>query len=243
MKKRRCSAPRGFTLIEVLLAIGLLGLVVTAIYSSWNAILRGSRVGLEAAAAAQRARIAMRVMEDALTSARMFVANGPYYGFVAENGSEASFSFVSRLPKSFPRGGRFGDLDVRRVTFSVVQGREGDRQLVLRQSPLLLEVDKDEEEYPLVLARHVRELRWEFWDMRRHDWIEEWAQTNQLPKMVKITLQLGQSGSYTTQAGEEISRIVGLASSGVQPMWQVPAVPVMPGMPGSPPGGTNRMGF
>ena len=101
-------------------------------------------------------------------------------------------------------------------------------------------MDKDEEEYPLVLARHVRELRWEFWDMRRHDWIEEWAQTNQLPKMVKITLQLGQSGSYTTQAGEEISRIVGLASSGVQPMWQVPAVPVMPG---GPPVATNRMGF
>ena len=233
MNTRRAPQPPGFTLIEVILAVALLGLVVSAIYSTWSAILRGSKVGLEAAATAQRTRIAMRVLEDALTSARMFAANGSYYGFVAENGSDASFSFVARLPKSFPRGGRFGDLDVRRVTFSVESGREGDQQLVLRQSPLLLEVDRDEQEYPLVLARHVRDLRFEFWDLRLNDWTEDWKQTNQLPKLVKITLQLGQSGSYTTGAREEITRIVSLPSSGVPAMWQVP------GQPGAPRPGIN----
>ena len=34
-----------FTLIEVLIAIGILALVMTAIYASWVAVLRASKVG------------------------------------------------------------------------------------------------------------------------------------------------------------------------------------------------------
>jgi general secretion pathway protein J len=222
MKARRRSSIRGFTLIEVMVAVALLGLVVSAIYTSWVAIVKASKVGLDAAVVVQRSRISMRVMENALSSARMFEANGRYYGFESESGSSGMLSFVARLPKSFPRSGRFGDLDVRRITFSVESGSEAGRQLVMRQSPLLMELDEDEKNYPLVLARNVKELRLEFWDMRK-GWIEEWTQTNQLPKMVKISLQLGQGGSYSTQVGEEIVRIVGLPSSGVQAVWQVPA--------------------
>jgi len=189
----------------------------------------------------------MRVMETALTSARMFEANGWYYGFEAESGGNAMLSFVARLPKGFPRGGRFGDFDVRRVTFSVEAGSDSGKQLVMRQTPLLLEPDEDEENYPLVLARDVGELRFEFWDVQRRDWMDEWKTTNQLPKMVKISLELGQGGSYYSSRGEEIVRIVGLPSSGVQMLWQVPNVQAGPGglpgpggvpglMPGMPPG-------
>jgi hypothetical protein len=103
-----------------LIAIGILALVITAIYSSWTAILRASKVGQDAAASVQRSRIVLRVLEDSLSSAQSFALNPAYYGFVAENGDDASLSFVARLSKSFPER-RFGDLDVRRVTFSVDQ--------------------------------------------------------------------------------------------------------------------------
>src|SRR6266478_8889824 len=127
---------RAFTLVEILIAIGILAMVLTAIFSSWTAILRASKVGLDAAAAVQRARIVMRTLEDSLLCAQSFGGqNQRYYGFIAENGSEASLSFVSRLPESFPRNRKFGDLHVRRVTFSVEPGPESGRQLVLRQQP------------------------------------------------------------------------------------------------------------
>src|SRR6266581_6360399 len=101
---------RGFTLVEILIAIGILGMVLAAIFSSWTAILRASKVGLDAAAAVQRARIVMRTLEDSLLCAQSFGGqNQRYYGFVAENGSEASLSFASRLPESFPRSRKFGD--------------------------------------------------------------------------------------------------------------------------------------
>jgi len=231
----------GFTLIEILVALAIFGLVVTAIYSGWMSILRASKVGLEAAAQAQRERVAIHTFEEALTSARSFARGLQYYGFVGENGSEAMLSFVARLPKSFPRGGKFGDLDVRRVSFSVESGPESQQELVLRQSPILMELDRDEKEHPLVLAKNVKELLLEFWDPNRNEWIEEWNQTNQLPKMVKVTLRLASPNQryVSSQFREEITRIVALPSVMVPAALQTPprlggGRPGLPGQIGQP---------
>ncbi len=221
---------RAFTLVEILIAMGILSLVLAAIYSSWTAILRASKVGLDAAAAVQRARIAGRLIEESLGSVQSFAANQRYYSFVAQNGSEPMLSFVSRLSPSFPRNGRFGGLDVRRVIFSV----NGRRELVLQQYPLLMDLDEDEKNYPLILARNVKEFKTEFWDSRLQDWIDEWKQTNQIPVMVKVSLKIADN-QHSTQAGEQICRIVSLPSVMVQAGWQLPrGLPGAPATPGNP---------
>jgi len=231
---------RAFTLVEILVAMGILSLVLTAIFSSWTAILRASKTGLEAAAEVQRARMAGRTIEETLGSAMMFGANVTDYAFMAENGDKASLSFVARLSPSFPRSGKFEGMDVRRVTFSVQQGRDGSQQLVLRQCPILMEPDVDEKEHPLVLASHVKEFKTEFWDPRMHDWMDEWKLTNTLPTMVKVSLELGQK-TYTSRKGEQLTRIVSLPAIAVPPFWQVPRLPNMPppGMPGGVQPGTQ----
>ena len=214
----------GFTLVEVLIAIGILALVITSIYSTWTAILRASKSGQTAAAAVQRSRIVVRLLEDALSSAQSFSANPGYYGFMAENGDEASLSFVARLSQAFPRGGRFGDLDVRRVTFKVQPGTDGGRNLVLRQTPLVMETDEDETEHPIILSKNVKEFSMEFWDSRLNDWVDEWKQTNQLPRLLMFTLRLADTAKPLSPV-EEISRIVSIPSVSVQPMWQLPRMP------------------
>ncbi len=230
---------RAFTLVEILVAMGILSLVLTAIYSSWTAILRASKTGLDAAAEVQRARMAGRTIEESLGSALSFGLNERYYGFVAENGDKASLSFVARLSPSFPRAGKFEGLTVRRVTFSV----END-QLVLRQCPLTMEMDVDEKDYPLVLASHVKEFKTQFWDKRMQDWTDEWKQTNTLPNLVKVTLQLGNK-TYSTRKGEQMTRIVSLPAMTVAPPWQMSRLPNFPGppVPGVPgPGGPVQGG-
>ncbi len=228
---RRSS--RAFTLVEILVAIGIFSLVLAAIYSSWTAILRASKVGLEAAATVQRSRIAVRTLEDSLLCIQSFAANARYYGFIVENGSEPSLSFVARLPKSVPRSGKFGDFDVRRVTFAVEPGPDYSKQLVLRQNPLLTEWDIDEKEHPLVLARYVKDLKIELWDQRANDWTDEWKQTNSIPPLVRLTLTLADRARATQRQEQEIVRYVSIPSSTVQPAWQMP---MMPGMPGGQPG-------
>src|SRR5689334_23096725 len=109
-----------FTLIEVMIAMTIFALVMIAIYSSWSAILRGSKVGLNAAAEAQRSRVAVRALREALTSGQLYTENIRYYWFMADTSGEfAALSMVSRLPASFPGSGLFGNQIVRRVSFTV----------------------------------------------------------------------------------------------------------------------------
>jgi type II secretion system protein J len=215
---------RGFTLVEILMAMAIFGLVLAAIYATWTLILKSKSIGEAATARVQRERIAIRLIEEALMSTRSFAADLEHYGFVAENGENAMLSFVARLPKSFPRSGRFGDFDVRRVTFSMETGRNyGERELVLRQHPILMDLDEDEERHPLVLAKGVREMVFQFWDSRVNDWVDDWTQTNQLPKLVKVSVRFGSpSRSYSSQAQDEVTRMVALPSISVPATWQVP---------------------
>jgi len=210
---------QGFTLLEIMVAIVIFALVIAAIYSSWLAVMRGSKSALDAAAAVQRSRVAMSTLQEALWATRSFAADIQYYSFVAENGDDATLSFVSRLSPSFPRSGRFGDFDVRRVTFSIEPGPDSTRQLVLRQNPVLMEMDIDEQEHPVILARDIREFKVEFRDGRDPDWLEEWTQTNQLPKMVRITMQFGQPNPQAPPQ-DKITRDIALPSITVPANWQ-----------------------
>lgn len=234
MTLRRLRKCLGFTLVEILMAMAIFGLVLTAIYATWTLILRSKSIGEAATAQVQRERIAVRVMEEALGSARSFAADVEHYGFVAENGEDGAISFVAKLPASFPRSGRFGDFDVRRVTFSIESGRNfGERELVLRQNPILMDVDEDEKNHPLVLAKGVRDMNFQFWDLRARDWVDDWDQTNQLPRLVKVTLRFGTSPSAQTR--DEVTRIVALPSIAVPANWQRPMPQARAPVPGAAP--------
>ena len=219
----------GFTLLEIMVALFILGLIVAAVYSSWMAVVRGAETGKKAAAEAQRSRIAVRVLEDALTSARMFAADIDYYSFVAENGDAATLSFVSMLPESFPNSGRFGAFNVRRVTFSVEPGKESGSDLVMRQVPILMDTGAGGElPRPIVLAKNVRKFEMEFWNTRTSDWTDEWTQTNQFPQLIRITLELG-GDNPNSQVQQVVTKEIAPPSVMVTPNWQAPGAPIAPG--------------
>jgi len=236
----------GFTIVEIMLAIAIFSMVVSAIYASWSAILRASRVGGDAAAEVQRSRVAARTLEDALLSAVMFASNGRLYYFEGDNAEDFGWlNFVGRLPPSFPGSGYFGDQVVRRVTFSVEAGNDGVKQLLLRQMPLLQTNVDQNEEYTIVLAREVKLFGLEFWDARKSDWTDRWLTTNQLPKLVRYALAFGPTAA-ATRPGDVTVRVVNLPSSVVPPDAQMgrgpgPAAARGPGGLG-PPGVAGRPG-
>lgn len=218
----RSGGPRtdGITLIEVMVSVMILGLVILAIYSTWTAVLKATRVGQEVAIAAQRERLAMETFSEALGGAKYYAANLKWYWFDARSGEDAALSFVSQLPKSFPRGGRFGDIDVRRVTFAVEGGPENTRQLVLRQQPLLLDMDEDEQKHPLVLMQGVKTVEFEFWDIKKKDWVQEWTQTNTLPKIVRVSMELAVGNGHDSRT-RKLARVVPIHADGVQAQHQL----------------------
>lgn len=220
MKTLKAKARRGFTLVEIMIALAIFAGVMIAIYSSWSSILRGRKIGLEAAREAQRSRVAVRALENSLVSLEMFQANIKYFYFFADtSGDFASLSFVARLPKSFPRSGDFGDQVVRRLAFTVEPGTNSENVLLLRQNPILFDPSVDEEENPLVLGRNVRVFTLEFWGPRSRDWEPEWLYTNQLPSLIRFTLGFGQPNQKILKPEEVVTRVVTLS-----------AVPIPPGL-------------
>jgi general secretion pathway protein J len=174
----------GFTLIEIMIAISIFALVMIAIYSTWSAVLRGSRIGLKATTEVQRMRVSVRALEEAIGSAVMFVDNAKYYTFATDtSGSTAYISLVAKLPSSFPGSGLFGSQEMRRVCFYVQDGN-----LMLRQAPLLEATKKIGKPYEIALAPNVSVFDMEFYDGQANKWYAEWMSTNQLPRMVRVAL-------------------------------------------------------
>jgi prepilin-type N-terminal cleavage/methylation domain-containing protein len=237
-----CGA-RAFTILEIMLAIAIFSMVIAAIYSSWSAILRASKVGAAAAEELQRSRIAARTLQDALTCSVMFSGNPLLYSFEAVSGGDfADLSFVARVPPSFPGSGYFGDQVVRRVRFSVEKADNGLNQLLLTQVPLLQTNRDDLRDYSIVLARQVSVFTMEFWDARVNKWTDEWVRTNELPKLVRFALAFTQGASAARQGKDVTTRTVSIASSAVAPEVQTPRGlpggpgPGRPGAPGTGPG-------
>ncbi len=250
---------RAFSLLELMLALAIFSMVITAVYSTWTAVLRSSRVGIDVAATAQRSRVTSRTIEDALLSTVMFQANAPLYSFLADTSAEfGALSMVSRLPPSFPGSGYFGDLVVRRVTFSVVPGADGTNDLVLEQMPILAAPDKSEaERHKIVLARDVRLFQLEFLGLpgtptasRNGDWATEWPFTNALPWLVRFSMAFGPPVAGDTHRSKDLtvrtvylpSTMVPMASSqGSAPPPQQPPQPVPPGGVQPPPAAPGQV--
>jgi type II secretory pathway pseudopilin PulG len=232
-------ALRAFTIVELMLALGIFAMILVTIYAVWNGILRSSSAARAAADSAQRARIAVRTIEDALNTAQMFAANMPpqnpdaYYSFLADgSGDFAALSFVAHLPASFPGVGHYGDDIVRRVTFTCEQDKDGVR-LVMRQGPMMASMEKDFEPYSLVLAKDVQTFLIDFWgqpkDSREFQWVQEWNSTNALPKLVRIALGIGKTGKKG-EAQDVVYRVIALPATAVAPEWQMPMGPIGGGL-------------
>jgi prepilin-type N-terminal cleavage/methylation domain-containing protein len=230
---------QAFTLIEIMIAIFIMAFIMAAIYSSWSAVVRSSRIGIEAAGRVQRTRMALRTVVESLLSVQMFSQNIAYYAFIADTSSDFAYlSLAANLPRSFPRGGLYGDFTVRRVTFSVQPGETRGNELVMWQRPILMDTDAADEIGPLVLAEDVSLFVLEFWDARANEWVEEWLLTNQLPKLVRVTLGFGQAGYQRPQ--EIVSRVVALPAMAVPREYQLSPAP--PGQMPRAGSGTPRPG-
>jgi prepilin-type N-terminal cleavage/methylation domain-containing protein len=210
-----------FTLIEVMIAMTIFGLVVAAIYSSWDLIWRASRVSRAAAAQVQRQRVAIHTIEDSLTCIQSFQASMRYYSFIV-NEDPPELDFTSRLPDNFPRNGKFGDLNVRQLMFTLEAGPDSEKDLVLRQKPILLDLDADEQKNPLVLARNVQTFKVECWDANLAEWTTEWDDTNSIPPLIRVKLVLGRNNNQYGNAAPTLSvtRVIAVPSQSMPAVVQ-----------------------
>ncbi len=213
-----------FTIIEVVVATLVLSLILVSLYGTWQIILRSTDRALQVTVNAQRARMAVRVVEEAIGAAQLFQANPGMYAFIADNsGQFSALSFCANLSGSFPGGGYFGPERLRRVSFQVESGESGP-ELRLYQNSALAPADDDVAAIPIVLARNVDTFQLEFMDPRSLEYSADWRWTNQLPRMVRVTMGFGGGGG---RPSETVTRAI-LVSSITIPPGSAGGGPVQP---------------
>jgi type II secretory pathway pseudopilin PulG len=199
-----------FTIIEVMVSIGVFMLIMGSVIGCWKCILSGREIAENAAAAAQRARVGIKTVENALACAEISKQNIQFYSFLTDtSGTYASLSLAARLPADFPGSGLFGDNVMRRVTFDV-ENVDGVNNLIMYQSPLLEAISDQNPAYPITLARDVSAFMLEFWDPKQNDWAVEFDATNEFPEMIRVTLGVGHPANNPQVPYDIIVRVVAM---------------------------------
>lgn len=191
MKRPRMTrSQRGMTLIELVVALGLLALLVGILASALGITVRSTAAMDARAEQSETLRIAQETLRRYLAQARPVrwrVGQREQVGFTGE---AEQVGFVAVLP---PWPGEGGTHLVRLALRESPSGKA----LVLTRQPTAGEqqgfafaADADE----TVLVDGILALRWSYFGLdpgvRRQQWRSEWRAQPTLPKLVRLDLQL-----------------------------------------------------
>ena len=186
------ARPTGFTLLELLLALGIVALLLVIVSGGLRVGLTAWQRGEERAAKLDRARSLAVLLEHGLAGAFP-------YRVTTETGSEPRILFDGRpdrltfatLSPPLPMGPT--------TAFSAVRVSADDGGLALRQQVLPNRVVLDRLD-PMLVDAHTTAVRFRYLGLEPEAWQEAWDITKEetLPRAVEITLVSG-TGARATQ--------------------------------------------
>jgi len=185
---------KGFTLLEILLAIAILGLMGLMVFGSFQSLVSATQRAESAMDDLHVSEYLLDQISEALRSAAYFGTSPRLYQFLYEEGTGTppndTISWVttskSFLPASYPtRNG------LNRIELSV-QDVDGETGLAVRAYSSLLDPESDEAEdvEPWIITHKVKGLEFYFYDIGEEKWVEDWERDNQLPISLSFTLYI-----------------------------------------------------
>ena len=210
---------RGFTLLELMLSVGILALISSVTYMVFAVVIGGWRIGMAMTDTLNHGDYVMEQLVLGLRSAYYPDGRGtdPVYGFWHEDaggggpGASDAISWV-KMGEALVGGDAPFAGSPHRVRFAVedVDGIEGGAATAWQVVALPEDFDSDEVPVQLLSDRVIgfncraayRQVDDEI------DWEDEWAHTNRLPSAVELTLYL-----EPPQSGDpplEIKRVIGI---------------------------------
>jgi general secretion pathway protein J len=164
----------GFTMIEVLVAVGLLSMLSSIIFAATSVILRSQTIVLGTQERYHAGRVAMMRLTSDLSQAFL----SKHAGLLERNTEtlfrgeedEVLFCYLGHR-RIFPKG---PESDQGVVSYSLGRAKKGGgKNLVRREKPHIDErADRGGREE--ILAEGVKTLRFEYWDKEQEDWTSSW---------------------------------------------------------------------
>lgn len=190
----------GFTLLEIMLAVTILGIVIAAVFATWNSGLNAWKRSSNVSENFQRERIVMATLTD-LTKSLVYApsATSLYdvtYNHDAANGDTVSFVTASDLllpPAEALAAG------MRRVTIGLQRDQYGRPYLGIANAAALLAESAPGAEMH-VLSADVCGFAVRFRDPRDGSWKDKWEEQNLMPSALEYTLGFGANDGRTPPA-------------------------------------------
>jgi len=210
VRRGHWNDPRGFTLLELLVALGIVAIVVTLLYETFNAVLRSTKEVDAESEIDQMVRISMERMTNELRSAYWRPSSGTggptVFMFVGQDSSDSDqpADTLQFTTLSYARVGEGStDPTVTVVEYALVPDPETQTSVLMhREETVPLEPSENSlEEYEL--AESVIGLNFRYFDGQ--NWLDQWsdADKKRLPKAVEIQLIIkdysGQERQFITQ--------------------------------------------
>ncbi len=184
------AGQRGFTLLEVLVAVALLATAFTIIVTTFSTALDGWRRGRWAMDRLHHGDFVAEQFVQALRSAAYFGTKKDAYGFWLENhGDQDKVSWVKSGQAFLPPGHPLLN-GLHRVMVEVDENEEGEPAIAVRAFPHLIEELDESDVDPWFLSSRVQGLNCRVYDAEDEDWSDEWEDTNSIPALVELTLFL-----------------------------------------------------
>lgn len=198
------SAPaRGFTLLEMLVAISVLTVLVSLVYGMLRMGSRSWESSATRIEATETMRIGWSFLQRALNNARAVPTKIPETEGIHFIGDSAALEFVTDLPAYLGTGG------LHAIGLGMEDDPDGEHKLlVLYRIPLgdyeAISEGEPEQLQQAILAENVEELTIEYYgvdskedsDSEQAAWTTEWQYQKSLPILVKLLVTLTEGEAW-----------------------------------------------
>lgn len=190
------TGKQGFTLIEVLIAITLLGVIVTLLFASLRVAGQSWHAGEQRIAEVNAKAVVYQFFKRHISAIRplpevsAFGDDTVETGAMAFQGRPQSLRFVAALPASAARKGL--------QLFTIVADSVRRDTLVVSLSPYQA-LEPESPIRPEVLLEGIAAFRFSYFgkteDAEQAMWRDEWIQADRLPQLVRVSIRLS-DGSF-----------------------------------------------
>lgn len=184
-----CSEQRGFSFLEVLIALTLMSFLFLALFSSFTTIARGWDAAEKRMLHTEDMRLISDFLRNQLRQMMVVRIQGDGERIYAFDGTDYYVRYAAPLQPLQYQGGIY------LIELSVASDRHG-RKLQMRYAPYRPDLTWDEalgQTEPVLVYDHIRSARFEYYaadsDLEEPRWQSQWLNKPVYPLLIKIVIE------------------------------------------------------